>query len=179
MYSPFFRRIICPLLTNRRALSVICWWSGKKDFSTSIPKWIQLIVLNEFCIQKRVFWQKNEISSFIYSIFRCKGTIFFLHTQQNSAEIAFFCHFPQSFDIVVYHQIVKLRLKKQGTICELILNTSLPYGQKKSFEPYGEIRNLNKSFYHSRTTLLRGSPKFIATALHFGEHPKTQPLNLK
>ncbi len=44
---------------------------------------------------------------------RCKGTIFFLHTQQNSAEIAFFCHFPQSFDIVVYHQIVKLRLKNR------------------------------------------------------------------
>ena len=26
----------------------------------------------------------------------------------------------------------------------LAVNISLPYGQKKSFEPYGEIRNLNK-----------------------------------
>ena len=29
---------------------------------------------------------------------------------------------------------------------------SLPYGQRKSFEPLGEIRNLNKSFCHATAT---------------------------
>ena len=45
---------------------------------------------------------------------------------------------------------------------------SLPYGQK----------SYQSLLPHPNQRFLRGSPKSIATALHFGEHPKTQPLNL-
>ena len=48
---------------------------------------------------------------------------------------------------------------KKRTIYILTLHISpCPDGQRKSFEPLGEIRNLNKSFCHAIATLLRGTP---------------------
>ena len=64
------------------------------------------------------------------------------------------------------------------TICDKQIAPAVGDGKVKHLLALAG-RNLIKSFYHSRATLLRGSPKSIPTALHFGEHPKTQPLNLK
>ena len=43
----------------------------------------------------------------------------------------------------------------------LIPAISLPYGQRKSFEPLGEIRNLNKSFCHTFGNNMKGQGIYI------------------
>ena len=62
----------------------------------------------------------------------------------------------------------ELRFKVVNSISFSKLNLLLPSVEKKSFEPLGEIRNLNKSFCHAFATLfsvlrnpLQPSPRIV------------------